>query len=422
MQPARQLVERISDGELRAEDLVRECLARIQDREGVVGAWETIDEEGALAQARTLDRESRRGPLHGIPIGIKDIIDVAGLPTRNGSPLYADNRAFRDAACVALLRAAGAIPLGKTVTTEFAYLTPGKTTNPHNPRHTPGGSSSGSAAAVVDGMVPLALGSQTAGSVIRPAAFCGTVGYKPTFGMISRAGILPFAESLDTIGVFATTVSDAALLGAAASGRAPASQLDVAAPPRLAVYRTDLWDRADDATRDTVLTAAQALREAGARVEEVPPHPDLRGLEKTHAMVMAFEAARSFAYERQLHWDELSPKLREHLQQGDAVGPEAYDKALGAAESGRRALNELLGFADALLTPSTIGEAPEGLDATGDPLFDRTWTLLHAPAVNLPAGRGPRGLPTGIQLVGPVRGDLHLLSVAAWVEERLSAS
>src|SRR4051812_26170352 len=263
-----EIAQGIAEKKFTAEAVVRDCLARIEAREPVVKAWATIDPDYALRQARELDRGSSRGALHGVPIGVKDIIDTADLPTEMGSEIYKGNRSFSDAACVAIMRAAGAVILGKTVTAEFAGMSPGPTTNPHNPAHTPGGSSSGSAAAVADHMVPAAFGTQTGGSVLRPAAYCGVVGYKPTFNLINRSGIKSAAENLDTIGVIARSIDDVELVTAAVVGKEPARRTMETAP-RIGLCRTPLWDTAQPETKHAVEDAATRLAAAGATVREI---------------------------------------------------------------------------------------------------------------------------------------------------------
>jgi Asp-tRNA(Asn)/Glu-tRNA(Gln) amidotransferase A subunit family amidase len=412
---------RIADGELSSERLVRHLLERIVERDGDVGAWEHVDPAAALAQARARDRTPPRGPLHGVPVGVKDIIDTADMPTGYGSPIWRGHRPARDAACVALIREAGAVVLGKTVTTELAYFSPGRTANPHDLGRTPGGSSSGSAAAVADHMVPVAFGTQTAGSIIRPAAFCGVVGYKPSFGTISRSGVLPFAESLDTVGSIAGSVADAALLVSVAAGRP--DLLLHAGPgqaPRVAVYRSAAWDQMSAGSQVALNGAARRLAEAGGDVSDAALPEWFAELPEAQATVMAFEAARSFAPERREHGDRLSPQLRALLDEGADCSPAEYLGALGLAQAGRRELAALFQRHDLILTPSAPGEAPVGLDSTGDPCFNRAWTLLGAPCVHLPTGSGDAGLPVGVQLVGRPGDDARLLVSAAWVERQLA--
>lgn len=418
---AREAAERIAAGALTSAQYVRVCLERIELRENQVGAWEQLDPDKALKRARGLDSLDTRGPLHGLPVGIKDVFDTYDFPTAYGSPIYRDHHPSRDAACVALIREAGGIVAGKTVTNEFAYFTPGKTTNPYNSEHTPGGSSSGSAAAVADYMVPLAIGTQTAGSIIRPAAFCGVVGYKPTFGAINRSGVLNFAESLDTIGVFARNVTDATLLAVVL---APQLKLvDNRHPvntPRFGLCRTASWDKASRETTENLNTVASLLANSGAHIEEHELPTSFANLLDVHATIMAFEASRSFSFERCQHRGELSPHFLELLIKGERCSPSAYESACNEARRLRERLSLVFGGVDALLTPSTIGEATRGLDTTGDPLFNKVWTLLHAPCVHIPSGLGPQGLPLGIQVVALRGRDVHLLRVAEWIETQLA--
>jgi amidase len=419
----REAARRIAERRLSAEALTAAYLDHIEAREAVVGAWQYLDREAALAVARQRDAESPRGPLHGIPIAVKDLIDTADMPTAYGSPIYRDHRPAADASCVALARAAGAIVLGKTVTTEFATFTPGKTANPRNPAHTPGGSSSGSAAAVADGMAPLAFGTQTAGSVIRPAAYCGCVGYKPTFGMINRAGVKPLADSLDTIGILARSVEDAAFFAGVLSERSALRHLvtpDKA--PRFGLYRTPMWDEAESATATALDGAREALERAGAAVAELAIAPAHRGLNEVQGTVMGFEMVRALAWERIERSAELSPRLAQMLDTGMAIGAADYVLACARAAEARAELDGFFGACDAILVPAAPGEAPAGLGGTGDPVFNRMWTLLGVPCLTLPARWGETGLPTGVQLVGRLGDDARLLAGAAFLERALAAS
>jgi Asp-tRNA(Asn)/Glu-tRNA(Gln) amidotransferase A subunit family amidase len=417
---AAEAVAQLASGALTAEALTRACLERAAERQAVK-AWTWLDPEQALAQARAADRAGRPGLLAGLPIGVKDIIDTADMPTEHGSPIYRGNRPFADAACVALLRMAGATILGKTVTTEFANRFPGATVNPHNPAHTPGGSSSGSAAAVADFQVPVGLGTQTGGSVIRPAAFCGVVGYKPSFGEFSRAGIKLQCHNLDTLGVLSRTVEDLALLRAALTA-SPHRKIDRSAgAPRIGVCRTPAWDAAEPATQALIERSAARLAAAGARISEVSFAPEFADILDHHRRVFNFEAARNYAYEYEEHHDLVSQVLRDTvLTPGRDLPLEAYVEAIETAEAFRRHLDDIFAGVDVLLTPSAAGEAPAGLGSTGDPSFNSIWTLAWTPCVTLPAGAGPKGLPLGIQLVGPRFGDEALLDAAAWVETRLA--
>ena len=417
---AAEAVAQLASGALTAEALTRACLERAEERKSVK-AWTWLDPEQALAQARAADRAGRPGLLAGLPIGVKDIIDTADMPTGHGSPIYHGNRPFADAACVALLRMAGAVILGKTVTTEFANRFPGITVNPHNPAHTPGGSSSGSAAGVADFQVPAALGTQTGGSVIRPAAFCGVIGYKPSFGEFSRGGIKLQCHNLDTLGILCRSLDDLALLRAALIGMPHRKVNRDAGAPRIGVCRTPVWDAAEPATQALIERGTDRLAKAGATVTDVSFVPEFAGILDHHRRIFNFEAARNYAYEYEEHHDQVSQVLRDTvLTPGRELPLEAYVEAIETAEAFRRHLDDLFGEVDMLLTPSAAGEAPEGLGSTGDPSFNSIWTLAWTPSVTLPAGPGPRGLPLGIQLVGPRFRDEALLDAAAWVEPRLS--
>ena len=404
--------EAIAAGTLTSEALVRDCLARIDARDPAIAAWTHLDPEQALAQARDRDRAPKSGPLHGVPVGVKDIIDTADMPTTYGSPIYAGHQTAWDAACVALLRQAGAVIMGKTVSTEFAMYEPGKTANPHNPAHTPGGSSSGSAAAVAAEMVPLALGSQTAGSIVRPASFCGVVGYKPTHGDFSLAGIKLLSQTLDTLGGFARCVQDLALLRAVLMG-SPPQVAAPALPPRIGLCRTPQWPQATPATQEAVETAARRFADAGAPVDEVTLPAEFDGLVEAQTTVQIFEGVRCCAYELTQRRDQLSASTQRLLGPGESLTYAEYRAAC------RAALPAVFAAHDVLLVPSAPGEAPAGLGATGNPLFNRTWTLLHIPVVNLPGLSGPQGLPVGVQAVGPLGGDDHLLAAAAWMHPHL---
>ena len=420
---AREAARQIAAGQLTAEALVSACLARIAAREPVVGAWQYLDPEAALAAARRADAAPPRGPLHGIPIAVKDLIDTADMPTGYGSGIYQAHRPAADAACVALARSAGAIVLGKTVTTEFACFTPGKTANPHNLAHTPGGSSSGSAAAVADGMVPLAFGSQTAGSVIRPASYCGVVGYKPSHSVIPRAGVKMLCDSLDTIGTMARNVEDAAFFAGVIAGRPALQNLPVpTAPPRFGLYRTPMWEEAEPSTMAALDRTRAALERAGASVVEIAVPPEHTALTAAQETIMGFELVRGLAYERTQHSAELSPRLAQLLDQGMTVGADEYDAAIARTAAAWAKLSEFFAGCHAIVVPAAPGEAPPGLGYTGNPVFNRMWTLLGMPCVTLPAVWGDSGLPTGVQLVGPIGRDPEVLACAVFAERALAAA
>jgi Asp-tRNA(Asn)/Glu-tRNA(Gln) amidotransferase A subunit family amidase len=420
---AREAARQIAERRITAEALVNAYLDHIAAREAVVGAWQYLDREQALTTARQRDAEPPRGPLHGIPIAVKDLIDTADMPTAYGSPIYRGHRPAADASCVALARAAGAIALGKTVTTEFATFTPGKTANPRNPAHTPGGSSSGSAAAVADGMAPLAFGTQTAGSVIRPGAYCGCIAYKPSFGLINRAGVKPLADSLDTIGVFARSVVDAAWFVGVLTERPSLRHLAIPRQPlRFGLYRTPVWDQAEPATAAALDAARATLEGAGAVVTELPIAPEHEGLTEAQDTIMCFETVRALAYERIEHSAELSPRLAQLIDAGMAIGVEVYDQALARAAVARAELDVFFGSCDAILVPAAPGEAPVGLGNTGNPIFNRMWTLLGVPCVAVPARWADNGLPTAVQLVGRLGDDARLMGSAAFLERALAGT
>jgi len=418
---ARDAAREIAAGRLSAVALVEACFERIAAREPVVGAWHHLDREAALAAARRCDASAPSGPLHGIPIAVKDLIDTVDMPTGYGSAIYQGHQPAADAACVALARAAGAIVLGKTVTTEFACFTAGKTANPHSPAHTPGGSSSGSAAAVAAGMVPLALGTQTAGSVIRPASYCGVVGFKPSFGVIPRAGVKPLADSLDTIGTMARNVADAAFFAGILGGRPGLREVAMpAAPPRFGLYRTPMWEEREPSTAAALDHARAALERAGARIAEIAIPSEHRGLTAAQETVMGFELVRGLAHERLQHSGELSPRLGQLLDAGMKVGADVYDAACTETAAARAHLDRFFGPCAAVLAPAAPGEAPAGLSYTGNPVFSRMWTLLGVPCVTLPAIWGASGLPTGIQLIGRPGRDAQLMAAALFAERALA--
>ena len=422
---AREAARRLASREISAVQLASACLERIEERESTVGAWIHLDPDAVLAQARQLDAGPVRGPLHGLPIGVKDIIDTVDMPTCYGSAVYPGHRPAADAAAVALAREAGALILGKTVSTEFAWFHPGKTANPRVPSnaapHTPGGSSSGSAAAVADAMVPLAFGTQTAGSIVRPASYCGVVGYKPTYATLPRAGIKPLSESLDTLGVMARTPGDAALLVGALSGRdlltAPLASGSQSAP-KIALCRTHEWPAALPETAAALEHAAQSAARAGAQVKDLALPREFSGLLQAQIDLMNYEAYRSLASDRVHHLAGLSGTLQRLLDAAGKVDAARYDEARALAATCRAMLDQVFGDADVILAPSAPGEAPRGLAATGDPVFCRIWTLLGVPAMNLPCSQGPNGLPVGVQIIGRIGDDARTLAVAEWLQKR----
>ena len=418
--PAATVARLVQSGDLTAEAVVRSCLDRIAAREGVVRAWAHLDPEQALAAARDSGRRGGGGLLRGVPFGIKDIFDTADMPTGYGSPIYTGCRPTFDASAASLPRAAGAILLGKTVTTEFANRHPGPTANPHNPDYSPGGSSSGSAAAVADFMVPLALGTQTGGSVIRPASYCGVIGFKPSFGLFPPAGMRPNTETLDTVGAMARSVEDIALFRAALMAIPYEKPRQPERPPRLALCRTMHWDRAQPEGRAVLEAAAGRLRAAGAEMveSELPPEcADISEIQRRHS---AYEAPRVHAPELHHHAPLLSPALRDgKIAEGRGLSVVEFRAAWRAAERARAAAAEWAGGFDAILTLPAPGEAPRTLSDTGSAVFNALWTMLHMPCLTLPAGTGPAGLPVGVQLVGRRHADARLIDIGLWVERHL---
>lgn len=406
------IVERTTSGAATCEQVARDCLARVEAREPVVKAWSFIDPDLVLREARALDARMTRGPLHGVPVGVKDIIDTADMPTQMGSPIYRGHRTLSDAGCVALLRAAGALIFGKTVTCEFAGPTAGITTNPHNAAHTPGGSSSGSGAAVADFMVPFGFGTQTGGSVQRPSSFCGIVGYKPSFGLINPQGVKPAAESLDTVGLMVRTVEDAALFMRVLTNSEPVQWLSGDTPIRIGLCRTYAWGDAEEATRNAVEDAAGRLEQAGFSVRDVDLPSPCEELPKTREIINDFERARGMAWEWNAHAAQISEALAKSIRNGLAMPRARYVEALERVALCRQRAAGLFADVDVLLTPTANGEAPLGLANTGDHRFQSIWTQLRTPAVTLPTHAGPNGMPVGIQLIGARYADNRLLAIA----------
>ena len=414
---AAEAAHRLESREITAEALAAACLDRIAEREETVRAWAFIDRAHALEQARALDRMPRRSRLHGLPFGIKDIFDTADLPTEYNSPIWRGHRPKADAACVALLRRAGCLILGKTVTTEFAQSHPGKTRHPLNPDHTPGGSSSGSAAAVADLMVPLALGTQTGGSVIRPAAYCGTFAVKPSFGSINRGGTKFVAESLDTIGAFARGVADLELAMEVLTSRPTAAA--PGASPRIGLCRTPCWDMADSHVQKNLEAAARRLEEAGGRIRDFELPPGTRQIFDNYRVIGNYESARALGWEYANFASQISKTLTPRLQEGWKITRAEYDATREVIRKVGRTLAETLREVDFLLTPSAPSEAPASLESTGDPVFNRAWTMLGLPCVTIPHGKGPHGLPLAVQMVGAFDADSALLAWAHWTTRAL---
>ena len=434
---ASEAASKMEQGLLSSQELVQACLERIEAVEPTVQAWQYLDPGHALEQARAADERRRSGagvgPLNGVPVGIKDIIDTRDMPTENGCALHQGRTPRADARVVAVLREAGAVIMGKTVTTECAYFSPGKTRNPWNPEHTPGGSSSGSAAAVAASMVPLALGSQTNGSVIRPAAFCGVYGFKPTHGLIPRTGILNLSRTLDHVGVFARSLDDVALLAETLAGYDPADpdsqprgrppfarilEEEPPIPPVLAFLRTPHWERMEPEAQEAFGELVEAL---GDRVEEIDLPLSAADAWSWQKTIMEAEMAASFEREWTEGRDKLSAQLRSLIERGREVRAVDYQRARAGIARMVESFDELfMERYDAILTPAALGTAPKGLESTGDPAFCTPWSLAGMPALSLPLMRGTNGLPLGVQLVGRKGFDARLMRTARWLSERLA--
>ena len=416
--------ERIRDLELSPTSLLRACSDRITELDPKLQAWVTIDYEGALLAAANAEKEIKeghyRGPLHGIPVGIKDIFFTEGIATGMGSSLYSDYVPTYDATTIRLLKQAGAIIVGKTHTTEFAALAPSPTRNPWNLRYTPGGSSSGSAAAVADCMVPLAFGSQTVGSTIRPASYCGIVGYKPSYGLIDRNGMRPMADSFDTVGLFARDVRDVAYM-AALLARRPALRLEnsLDTPPAVGLCKTHEWQAAAGDTVTAMETAAHLIGEAGGEVRELTLPKSFSQLADAQGLIVDYEVSRSAAHELAVHRDRLSDSFLERANAGLATTANDYDDALSVVAAARADLNAAMDGLQVLLCPSAPGQAPEGLGATGDPIFNRMGTALRGPCLNIPGLHGSSRLPVGVQLIGRMNDDQGALAVGDWLQQIL---
>jgi len=421
------------DGSCSSEELVTSCLKQIESRENVVGAWAFLDEEASLNQSRQADRRMKENDasalsLNGVPVGIKDIFDTHDMPTENGTVICQNRQPEQEAATIERLRNAGAVIMGKTVTAELAVYTPGKTTNPHDPARTPGGSSSGSAAAVASGMVPMAIGTQTNGSVIRPASYCGVVGYKPTFGMIPRAGILRQAPSLDQVGVFTRNVADSALLASVLTGRQerysdtlPWPTLDFTmlmrkydSSHRLAFARTPVWSESTSAAKDAFLAYVHDLK---ADIVELNLPEICNQAVTCHRTIMLCEMAHNYQSLYDEHRSQISPMLLSMLDEGREISLSEYLDAKNLSVEIAGCVDHVLRDFSAVLTPSTPSEAPEGLEATGSPIFSTLWSLCGVPAVSLPLLRGTSGMPLGLQLVSSRGTDSTLLQVAQWLED-----
>lgn len=418
MLAALDLARRIEAGEITPAQVIDMCAEAIAKREAEVGAFVTLDTDGAR---KTAQAEALKGtPLRGLPVAFKDIFDTSDIATEYGSPIYAGHRPMTDAVLVALVRRSGGVPLGKTVTTEFAYQDPGKTRNPHNLKRTPGGSSSGSAAGVAAGFVPIATGSQTGGSVIRPASYCGVAGYKPSFGLFPTVGMKCLSWHLDTAGLFAAGVADVAFAAAAISDRDLRVDRTPPASPRIAVLREHPWPAASQDMVAAVDAAARAAGAGMARVRDLKLPPVVAASFKAHATIQSYEAARSLAFEYDRHRDRLGKNLRQMLEAGMKVRADAYDDARGTAKRARQSLADLMEEFDVILSPSAPGIAPEGLASTGSSTFNRLWTLMGSPCVNVPGLTDDNGMPLGVQVTGRFGADRATLEAALFVESALT--
>lgn len=411
----------IRDGKLKPSTLMQAYLERVSEFEPTVGAFEAINTEAALQKASAFDKLTPEGLLFGLPIGVKDLIDTVDMPTTYGSPIYANHQPVADAVCIVHTKTQGGLILGKTVTTEFAWRNPGKTANPHNLKHTPGGSSSGSAAALAAHMVPLAFGSQTSSSIYRPASFCGVVGYKPSFGVMNRVGIKPLADSLDTLGTMGHCVADVALL-AAAAGRRHDLVLPSepgASSPRVGLFRTPQWDHASPEMQANVLECAEHLSQAGVRVVSIDSPPAFESLLQAQIVIMEAESAMSLSDEYSAHRDQCSERLIKAIERGYTTEIDRIFAARDVVKQSIASLEEIFKDVDVLLAPPAAGEASEGLQATGDPMFGRIWTALGNPGLALPYGHGATGLPIGILFAGARNQDRAFLQMVQTLEAKL---
>lgn len=428
----------VASGRLKSVQLVQSCLDRIAETDGAIHAWAHLDPEAALAQAEACDRQRQKGlatgPLHGLPVGLKDIIDTCDMPTERGTPIFAGRQTDDDARIVEMLREAGAVIMGKTVTTELAFVHANETRNPHDADRSPGGSSSGSAAAVAAGHVPLAVGTQTNGSVIRPASFCGTFGFKPTRGMIPRTGVLQTSQSLDQIGTFARTLEDAALLADALSGydqrdtesfaqarpdMARGAAEDAPVEPEFAWFNLPFNDRLSTAARDGLDGVMDVL---DTRITRMDPANQLAELVAVQARIHEYEIAQHQAEVFDGHWEQISETLKPVITRARQISPAEYEDALAVKASAQSFFDDFFVDFDAILAPAAAGEAPAFGTGTGDPIFCTLWTLAGLPCVTLPLLVGETGLPIGVQLIGPAHKDDRLLRTARWLQNHIAAA
>ena len=411
------LARQIENGGLTAAGAVDLCAQAIAEREQEVGAFTVLDLAGAKATALAKAATLRASPLRGVPIGFKDIFDTADYPTAYGSAIYAGHRPRADAALVAMAKRAGAIVIGKTVSTEMAFLDPARTRNPHNLAHTPGGSSSGSAAGVAAGMLPMAVGTQTGGSIIRPASYCGVTGFKPSYRLLPMVGVKCFSWSLDTAGLFAASVADVAFAAAGITGRDLRIDGRASAAPRIALVKTHIWSEADPAMQNAVEATARAAEKVGASVREVSLPPIMEDAFRMHPTLQNYEAARALAFEYDRHREQLPKLLRALLDDANKITNEAYDDARRTTKRARKAYTDLMTDFDVIITPSATGAAPAGLTSTGDAKFNRLWTLIGPPCINVTGMMDENKLPLGVQIVGRFGRDREALEAAHFVEQ-----
>ncbi len=420
MLSALDLARRIEAGSLTPAGAVDLCAQAIAAREAEVGAFVILDLDAAKANASSDEARLKSLPLRGVPVGFKDIFDTVDFPTAYGSSIYAGHRPRSDAALVAMARRAGAVILGKTVSTEMAFLDPAHTRNPHNLAHTPGGSSSGSAAAIAAGMLPVAIGTQTGGSVIRPASYCGITGFKPSYRLLPMVGVKCFSWSLDTAGIFAASVADAAFAAASITGRDLRIDRTPPSAPRIALVRTHIWSEASPVMQGAVETAARAAEKAGANVREITLPTILEDAFRIHPVLQNYEAARALASEYDRHRDQLPKLLRALLDNASAITANEYDDARRITKRARKAYIDVMAEFDVILTPSAPSAAPKGLASTGDAKFNRLWTLLGSPCVNVAGISDNEGLPLGVQIVGRFGRDHEALEAANFVETAIA--
>lgn len=414
-----EIVAATTTSQLSCREHLDSRLQRCIALEGQIEAWAHLDPELASAQAEALDATREGGPMFGVTVGVKDVIDTFDMPTEFGSEIHRGHRPPRDAACVALTRRAGGVVMGKTVTTEFANVTPGKTRNPFDRNRTPGGSSSGSAAAVAAGMVDVAIGTQTTGSTIRPASFCGVVGYRPSFGDLPTSGVMQVSGSVDTLGILARRVDDVAMYRDVLMGVTP-NALPMVSAPRVGLCRTDRWRDLSPATREGIDGVVGRLTSHGAIVEEVRAPVDFDALEEAHRWITGFEMSRNLSWEIDHHWDELSDGLRTgRLQDGAACSEQRYRDMRDRAARARQVMSHYFTDLDVILAPAAVGEATGIESPVPHPWVYQPWTMLHVPTVTLPLLKGPAGLPVGVQMIGRFADDRNLLAVALWIEQRL---